>query len=158
MLISFTGSQSGMTLWQRQELEKIFIKLGLTELIHGDCIGSDLLANESALKVGCKIFRIFPSVFTAKRAYCFPNVERIHDWIEYNGVQYKLEKPDKPLERNKKIVDASELLIATPKEFTHTVRSGTWSTIRYAWKRKKEVIVLLPRKEEEELEEDEGVN
>jgi hypothetical protein len=48
------------------------------------------------------------------------------------------------LERNKRIVDNVTLLIATPKEFHHTLRSGTWSTIRYAWKKKIDVVIIPP--------------
>lgn len=157
MLISFTGSQEGMTLFQRKKLAETLVQLKCTELIHGDCLGSDSIANQVGLEVGIKFFHLYPSTLTPKRAFCFP--ERVYSvWCEsdkYEGVNYKIERPAKPLERNKLIVEASNLLIATPKEFKHTLRSGTWSTIRWAWKYKdkKEVIIIPPIKTEEELDE-----
>jgi len=40
--------------------------------------------------------------------------------------------PTPYLSRNRAIVDETEMLIATPAEFTEQQRSGTWSTVRYA--------------------------
>lgn len=152
MIVSFTGSQSGMTNFQMRELKKKLISIGITELVHGDCVGSDLLANEIAREIGVKFFYLFPSVFNAKRAFCFPPDGPRDTWIEYadTGINYKLHTPMKPLERNKLIIEQSPLLLATPKEFAHTLRSGTWATIRYAWKLKKDVIIIPPVKDMEE--------
>ena len=36
------------------------------------------------------------------------------------------------LTRNKQIVDASEVLVACPQSAKEEMRSGTWSTVRYA--------------------------
>ena len=54
------------------------------------------------------------------------------------------------LERNRKIVDNSDMLLAAPAgpEAEH-LRSGTWSTIRYAIKMGKRVFIILPDGEEE---------
>ncbi len=154
MIISFTGSQSGMTQIQKSNLLKTFIQLDLKELITGDCIGSDFQAAQIALEMGCKLFHLLPSTLTPKRAFAFPNRGVYSTWCEHdNGVKYMIEYPDKPLERNKKIVELGYCLIATPKEFHHTIRSGTWQTIRYAWKLKKDVIVIPPQKSDEELDE-----
>jgi predicted Rossmann fold nucleotide-binding protein DprA/Smf involved in DNA uptake len=48
------------------------------------------------------------------------------------------------ISRNRDIVDASQEIIATPGEFEEQLRSGTWSTIRYARKTGKRVLVVLP--------------
>jgi len=48
------------------------------------------------------------------------------------------------LERNRYIVDLTDMLIATPNTEYMVLRSGTWSTIRYAIKTKKEVITIYP--------------
>lgn len=154
MLVSFTGSQEGMTLHQRQKLAQVFRHLGITELIHGDCIGSDLIANQVAIEVGVKFFHLYPSTLEPKRAHSFPDRKVYGVWCEssFPGIRYKIERPEAALERNKKIVNEGKVLVATPKEFKHTLRSGTWSTIRYAWKMKKEVLIIPPIKSSEELE------
>lgn len=157
MIVSFTGSQSGMTIFQRKNLAEKLKAIGITELVHGDCIGSDLIANELGIEVGCKFFYLFPSVFNAKRAFAFPDSQVKEIWLDWkDGVRYKLHAPMKPLERNRLIVEQSPLLIATPKEFAHTLRSGTWATIRYAWKLKKDVIIIPPVKGEEEEQDEQN--
>lgn len=155
MLVSFTGSQEGMTEFQRTKLAETLVQLKCTELINGCSIGSDFISTQVGIEVGIKFFHLFPSTLTPKVQYPFPNRAVYSTWCEWdNGIHYMIERPDKPLERNKKIVEASNLLIATPKEFKHTLRSGTWSTIRYAWKfkDKKEVIIIPPIKSDKELE------
>ncbi len=145
MIVSFCGSQSGMTDFQKKELAERLSDLNCSELVHGDCIGADREANDIALGVGVKIFHLFPSTLRVKRAYCWEEKEddNVYNLLGYS-VAVKIEKVEAPLIRNKKIVDASDTLIACPKEHEHTLRSGTWATIRYAWKRKKNVIVIPP--------------
>lgn len=151
MIVAFTGSQSGMTLFQRENLATKFLALGMTQLNHGDCIGSDLMANEIAIEMGCEVFYLFPSIFLAKRAFAFPDSKEKEVWLDWkNGIRYKFAVPGKPLERNQRLVDSASILLATPKEFKHTLRSGTWATIRYAWKKKKDVIIIPPVMSEEE--------
>jgi hypothetical protein len=48
------------------------------------------------------------------------------------------------LPRNKNIVRATASLIATPFEFVEILRSGTWSTVRFARKLGKPVFLILP--------------
>jgi len=47
------------------------------------------------------------------------------------------------LDRNQDIVDGADILIAAPNEDKEIVRSGTWSTVRYARKSKKKIILVL---------------
>jgi hypothetical protein len=49
-----------------------------------------------------------------------------------------------PLDRNKMMVDDCEALIATPRLMVEELRSGTWSTIRYARKCRKPVHIVWP--------------
>ena len=42
------------------------------------------------------------------------------------------------------IVDESDFLIGTPKGFCEELRSGTWSTIRYARKKGMEITIVYP--------------
>lgn len=48
------------------------------------------------------------------------------------------------LQRNKVIVDRCGVLVAAPGEAQEQLRSGTWSTIRYARRVGRPVIMVLP--------------
>ena len=154
MRVSFTGTKAGMTKFQQEGFLLMLNELSVTELVHGDCVGSDAEANFLAIQNGVKIFHLFPSDLGGKRAFCFGGSSR-HEAVTYNWNDciVTIERPEKPLDRNKKIVDQSDVLIATPKEHSHTLRSGTWATIRYAWKRKKKVVVIPPIVRDEPVEE-----
>lgn len=160
MLIGFTGTQSGMTSFQKEELAKILNIKQCTEFLHGDCIGADREANDIALKSGVILFTIHPPDNMKKRAFCFDIfmktkwnriITPYENWSDVIKVRWY--PVDAYLKRNQRIVDSVELMIAAPKEHKHTVRSGTWSTIRYAWKSKKDIIVIPPidRPQEGEL-------
>jgi len=150
MLIGFTGSQSGMTQFQKDESRKILIEKECSELVFGDCIGSDLQVATIALTVGVRIFTIHPPDNPNKRAWAWDqdkttkNNRIITPYINKIGISVRWYPVCNYLKRNHHIVDQVALLIATPKEFQHTLRSGTWSTIRYAWKTKKNIIIIPP--------------
>jgi hypothetical protein len=134
--IGFTGTQRGMNPFQKAPFEKILQKIvvkskGLiqNEFHHGDCIGADNDAHQIAATHNYFIV-LHPPTNPSKRAF---NI----------GAHKIMEKHDY-LVRNRHIVDSTDILIATPGEMTEQLRSGTWSTIRYARKRNKKVIILYP--------------
>lgn len=128
--IGFTGNQVGMSKEQRKAVYTLYIKLNLTEFHHGDCIASDETAHKLALYYNkCEII-IHPPENPSKRAFC--------KWF----TEIREEKPY--IERNHAIVDETECLIATPKEFEEQLRSGTWATFRYAKKTKKKIYLVYP--------------
>lgn len=150
MIYGFTGTQKGMTSFQKQELN---LRLeGCTEFTHGDCIGSDEQANQIAFELGIEFFTIFPPTDTKKRAYCFnPEKDLMNDNAEWRGITWqgrfihvRWMPKDDYLKRNKKIVDHCSKMLATPKEYEHSLRSGTWACIRYAWKVKRDIIIIPP--------------
>ncbi len=47
-----------------------------------------------------------------------------------------------PLERNRDIAEACDVLIAAPVKDTEELRSGTWATVRYARHERKPVVML----------------
>lgn len=49
-----------------------------------------------------------------------------------------------PLERNKDIVNAIDVLVTTPRLHTEELRSGTWATVRYARKMKRHIFIVWP--------------
>lgn len=54
------------------------------------------------------------------------------------------EGPEDLLARNRDIVDETEILIACPGHMHEELRSGTWSTIRYAVKIQRPHIIIWP--------------
>lgn len=149
--IGFTGTQSGMTDFQKSWLLKFLEENKCVQFEHGDCIGSDAQAHAIAAKYfldqneGTYKITIHPPTNEAKRA-------KIGPCKLGNNTHLSLEvvvlTPEAYLQRNKSIVDNTDMLIACPKETQMTMRSGTWSTIRYAWAKAKltgkKVIVIPP--------------
>lgn len=130
MKVGFTGTHLGMTFNQQDSLRNFLMEPTFTELHHGDCIGADAQAHAIALPMGFHII-VHPPLDPRKRA-----------WVAGTGVHILL--PCKYLDRNKDIVDTSDILIAAPKEMKEILRSGTWSTIRYARKIGRQIIILEP--------------
>lgn len=130
MIIGVTGTQQG---WNNKQLHAfctLIRRICPTTFHHGDCVGVDELSHYMvrAIDPGTRIV-IHPPENAAKRAFC------LGDYIHS-------EKPY--LERNKDIVRSISLLIGIPKEPEEVLRSGTWSTIRFARKMRKQVHILLP--------------
>lgn len=132
MRVSFTGTRQGMSEWQKQQLEKFFTEHRgeIFAFAHGACAGADVEAHAIAREVfGKELFiAIFPS--TAK--------------TRVRGLDANFEaEPEEPLKRDRKIVDAGYgVLLAAPLQMQEVLRSGTWSTIRYARKKKFRVEIL----------------
>ena len=139
MKLAFTGTQTGATAKQGAALSKFFGKYLVNEFHHGDCVGADAQAHSIACSWHTKNIIIHPPIKTAKRAYC----EKLYTFDE-KFTTIVILKPKDYLVRNKDIVDACNVLIACPKTMTEELRSGTWSTIRYARKTGKKVIILEP--------------
>lgn len=128
MKIGFTGTQRGMSLRQRDRLSSILSKYR-GEFHHGDCIGADAESHALAIICGWKVI-LHPPIDNSKRAFC-------------KGSFYEL-APKEYLERNKDIVNNTEGLIVAPYTAIEILRSGTWSTKRYAEKIGKP-FEILPR-------------
>lgn len=104
--------------------------LSILEFHHGDCIGSDAEAHEIVGRWAPNAeLHVHPPSNPVARARCQGNVT-------YREKGY--------LERDRDIVDATVLLIATPKTFHEVKRSGTWYTIRYARSQLRTIAIILP--------------
>ena len=131
MNIGFTGTRKGMT---KQQGNKVVMLLGnfeVTSIRHGDCVGADEQFHELAQTIGIKTIYIHPPTDGKHRAWLFAD--------------FMAEEKDY-LTRNKAIVDNCDRMIATPEGEEH-LRSGTWSTIRYARKKGKQVTIIFPNGE-----------
>lgn len=116
MIVGFTGTRRGMTHQQEIVVRRILTAIQPSEFHHGDCVGADSQAHGIARELRIGIF-IHPPVDKHLRAFC-------RDATMFPELPY--------LERNRLIVDLSEMIIATPRSSKPERRSGTWATIRYA--------------------------
>jgi len=158
--VGFSGTQSGMSWNQKANLVQFLRMHKCITFAHGDCSGADaeahkivekyfeaLLANDEHCEP--KIV-VHPAVNPVKRAYTLgrKNEFLVGGYIQ-DGIIYEQTSPAKYLDRNKRIVDTTDILLAFPKEQEMTLRSGTWATIRYAWSQVsrtgKKVIVVPPQ-------------
>lgn len=135
--IGFTGTRGEPSEAQLNMLREVLtgqLKRGFASawFHHGDCQGADEQAGNIAAD-RCYNIMLHPPIDEKHRAHC-----------KYSGVTV-IELPKKDfLKRNHDIVDATQFLIAVPKEFKEVLRSGTWATIRYALKTGKEVWIIQP--------------
>ena len=138
MRVGFTGTQFGP---QSPEQSYTVIEL-LSEfytegsvLHHGKCIGWDDQAARFARVLGYRLAG-HPPIMTSK-------VCSVVSDFEYPPLNY--------IERDHRIVDDTQLLIAAPHTMHEILRSGTWATIRFAVRRRKPGFVVWPNGELTEL-------
>lgn len=134
MKLGMTGSREGIT-------NKGFVAFykylknnirNIEEVHHGDCEGADEEFHDiiSAIKKKNKIKRVIhPPSYDTLRAYC-------------EGDELRPKKPY--IERNHNIVDETDALIAFPPTQKEIMKSGSWTTIRYARKQKKSIYIIFP--------------
>lgn len=132
LILGFSGTQKGMSEYQVDFFRNYFKIMQIIyddalELDHGDCIGADAqmhaLGRENNLWIAGH-----PPINNSKRAFCKTDISF----------------PAKPyLDRNKNIVDRSHKMLFAP-EGPEKLRSGTWSTVRYARKQEKSYILVYP--------------
>src|SRR5210317_539103 len=119
MISGITGSREGISFAQLASFLKVIEDHNITEIHHGCCNGADEMAVIACHSNGLKVIGHPPS-----------------NPKEMSSKSIKLSEimlPKKAyLDRNKEIVNASKMLIALPRTKEEEIRSGTWSTIRYA--------------------------
>ena len=131
MTYGFTGTQQGWSGAQKRTIRRLFSELRVTELHHGDCIGSDAQADAEAMRIWSTIV-VHPPLDNKRRAFCSGEAHTVLVEKHYKA-------------RNNDIAIAGiDGLIATPKETIMQVRSGTWATIRYARALNRRVIIVYP--------------
>jgi hypothetical protein len=118
MKLGFTGARKGMTAQQQSAIEVLVADPVVTIVHHGDCVGADAEFHDAAVKYD-KYVVVHP-----------PSDSKLRAWCQGDEVRH----PRPYLERNRRIVDSVDLLVATPNSDEEQERSGTWATIRYARK------------------------
>ena len=121
--VGCTGTREGMTDQQKDSFRGVVADIGMVEGLrwtfhHGDCVGSD---EEAAGLVAQETFGMVwivghPPIKEDYRAH-FPSNEDM--------------EPKDYLARDRDIVDATSILIATPKEMEQQTSGGTWYTVKY---------------------------
>jgi hypothetical protein len=130
MKIGFTGTRDGMTPKQKQQVQAILSGCRGAEFHHGDCVGADIEAEAIALACGF-IIVVHPPTSRQFRAMSKQPALAPRDYLT----------------RNRDIVAATNILIATPKEVREMERGGTWSTWRFAKQQGKPTTLIFPNGE-----------
>jgi hypothetical protein len=136
--VGFTGTSKGMI--QEQKMEVWFflfiLKLaGATTFYHGDCIGADCEAAKIAKNLGYYIICL-PG-FSAKN----PESTLYRAFTDFNDEIF----PSRPfLKRDQDIVNYSHIMIAAPLTEQEQTRSGTWTTVRFARKKGRKILLAFP--------------
>lgn len=132
MKLGFTGTKNGMTLQQDMILRRLLRSVSVEdvdEFHHGDCVGADAEAHLIAVALGFEPVLHPP---TENKWRAFMRAARV-------------EPPYPYLKRNEHIVEATDMLIATPPgPEANYRRSGTWATVRKARKLKRPVMIIFP--------------
>ncbi len=166
MKIGFTGTRKGMTPEQKRSFERWLGTLCIhgyadkkikeedtIEFHHGCCVGCDADAHALFLTVMNVVGNLSGSMTVLHP----PDVTKLidekflKDAVIYGAAYYtgnprrmqRVVAPTGYLARNKDIVDATDMLIACPGA-VEVLRSGTWSTIRYARDKKKPLMIIWP--------------
>ncbi len=127
----FTGTRDVWTRPQVDAVREALLMLdvwGYRWMQNGDCLGSDWKAARIWQMMGRSVW-LRPPTNDAYRAF----------------IEAQMESEPRPyLDRNRDIVDHSELLLATPKEMTEQPKGGTWFTVRYARRQRRPIMIVLP--------------
>jgi len=135
--VGFTGTSRGASAFQLTALEerlKALLADGFDEFHHGLCIGADEQAARIAKRLGFRVVA-HPGLIRDPK-----NMKYRSEFAENDET-----RPEKPtIERDRDIVDEVELMLATPPTREELLRSGTWTTVRYARKVGRTVELVLP--------------
>jgi hypothetical protein len=125
----FTGTRNGLNNNQTKKIIKLLKKYKNIEVHHGDCIGADTDFHNLCVDLSKNIKIVIHPPINESMRY-------------YNNSKY-IKKPKDYIKRNHDIVDIADILIACPISEEEVLRSGTWSTIRYARKFNKKVLLFV---------------
>lgn len=133
MKIGITGTRDGATDFQLTNLIEFFESIKssseMVEFHHGDCVGVDVEVAAIAKECGCSIV-CHPPIKPAMRGF-------------FKSDDYR--QPLGYLQRDRNIVDETELLLVVPKHTSWQPKGGTWYTHDYAKKQNKHYIIFWPQ-------------
>jgi hypothetical protein len=137
MKVGFTGTRFGMTQPQEASFIEVMAQFfEVSEFHHGDCVGADDQAHRYiAWKVALVV--IHPPIDETNRARCGYDMDEGDQSIRWM-------EPLTHFARNRNIVNMTDWLIATPYNGYEENVGGTWYTINFARKQKKNLVIIWP--------------
>lgn len=137
MNLAFTGTRKGMTARQHSIVKQIMEQFSPDLVTHGACIGADAEFHELALYFGVPVIEVWPA-----------NLPKLRAKLLEPGLMDRsiviMKEPQPPLDRNWDIVREADLVVACPDSVQEVLRSGTWTTVRYAEQLNKTIKVIKP--------------
>jgi hypothetical protein len=127
MIVGFTGTREGLSAGQHKALATFLSTIDIVEFHHGDCVGADAQAHDLVRKLK-----------PAARIITHPGNSV---GFSASKVADEYDKTRDNIERNRLIVDLCRVLIACPLG-PEALRSGTWSTVRYARKVRRPLVII----------------
>jgi hypothetical protein len=130
--LGFTGTRQEPTDEQLDAIRNWLLNhYNINQLHHGDCVGADKAIHGIVEEwFSAHIWVVLhPPVDSRLRAFCHADEMRL---------------PRPYLERNREIVNETDHLLAVPQTAVEAIRSGTWSTVRYARSHHRPITVILP--------------
>ena len=128
---AFTGTRKGMTVQQKRVLTKLLKKNNVTLMHNGSARGSDEEAASIAHQLDIDVVA-HPAVDVLPKD-------------KATIVAYEHYTPKPALVRNRIMVNAAQVVFATPESIVQKFRgSGTWAAIRYARNCGKHLFVIWP--------------
>jgi hypothetical protein len=134
VILGVTGSSTVITGEQLAAMEQHMILRQPDAMAHGDCIIADAMAHKTFRQLfPCRVITIWPPSLPRLRAFCGA------------GDPYcEIMDPRPYLERDRRIAQECDELLAVPDSWGEVLRSGTWATVRYALTDGKLVTVIWP--------------
>jgi hypothetical protein len=134
MKVGFTGTRADTTCEQFSALCRLVAGLpDVTEFHQGCCIGAD----SESLEVACEYAP------KAKRVGHPPDKGALLSRASLD-LCHEVRDPKPYLERNRAIVNETDVLVACPKGPEEFRGSGTWATIRYGRKLGRHIYIVWP--------------
>ena len=139
MIWGETGTRGGATRLQIASVGWLWSRYDIKELHDGDCVGVDAQLYHLAKVFGVPNIVVHPPTNPKNRAWCggeaFADDERI-TVLPTKGYYV----------RDRDMVDASELMVACPKQYMELGKmpGGTWYTINYTRRVKKPLAIVWP--------------
>jgi len=137
MKVGITATHKGLRPAQKEVIRTVLQHLydqGAREFRHGDCIGADDQAATIAHEIG---YRLVAHPGINPRHPEDTSTRAFHPSDEVRPAKLFLV-------RDRDIVDETDILVAGPAQKEEVIRSGTWTTYRYAKKKNRPTIVVYP--------------
>jgi hypothetical protein len=128
MKVGFVGSKYGGNEFQQDLLRDLLLAMEPCEVHHGDRVGADVQMHDICRELNIPVI-IHPPAHKELRSFC-------------EGYK-KCHEPKSYISRNKDIVNDTDIVIAMPDTLSESFKSDTWSTIRYAKKYLRPLVVIM---------------